>query len=56
MIGTVESFTLNNATYYDVKVRLHTDIAALNNVTVIKYLDAEEIDMLEQSVGIPSSR
>lgn len=56
MIGTVESFTLNNATYYDVKVRLHTDIAALNNVTVVKYLDAEEIDMLEQSVGIPSSR
>ena len=31
-IGTVESFELNNATYYDVKVRLHTDIAALNNV------------------------
>ena len=56
MIGTVESFALNNATYYDVKVRLHTDIAALNNVTVVKYLDAEEIDMLEQSLNIPSYR
>ena len=56
MIGTVESFALNNATYYDVKVRLHTDIAALNNVSVVKYLDAEEIDMLEQSLGVPPSR
>ena len=41
-IGTVESFELNNATYYDVKVRLHTDIAALNNVLAVRYLDADE--------------
>lgn len=53
MIGTVENFALNNATYYDVKVRLHTPIAALNNVLVVEYLDAEERDELEKSVQAP---
>lgn len=52
MIGTVESFTLNNATYYDVKVKLHGNLAALNNLLVIRNLDAEEEILLEQSVGL----
>lgn len=54
-IGTVESFELNNATYYDVKVRLHTDIAALNNVLAVRYLDADERGALEQSVVAPEA-
>ena len=54
-IGTVESFELNNATYYDVKVRLHTDIAALNNVLAVRYIDADERGALEQSVVAPKA-
>lgn len=54
-IGTVESFELNNATYYDVKVRLHTDIAALNNVLAVRYIDADERGALEQSVVAPEA-
>ena len=54
-IGTVESFELNNATYYDGKVRLHTDIAALNNVLAVRYLDADERGALEQSVVAPEA-
>lgn len=48
-------FELNNATYYDVRVKLHTDIAALNNVVVIKYLDAEERETLENDVSMTSA-
>ena len=55
MIGTVESFELNNATYYDVKVRIHTNVATLNNVSVVRYLDAEELDMLGRSVDVQLS-
>ena len=51
MIGTVESFELKNATYYDVKVKLHSNVAALGNVLVVKYLDKGERDALEQSVA-----
>lgn len=53
MIGTVESFELRNATYYEVKVRLHADIAALSNVLAVKYLDANERNALEESVLHP---
>lgn len=52
MIGTVETFTLVNATYYEVKVKLHTDFGALNNLMVVDNLDREEEEELEQSVGI----
>ena len=50
MIGTVESYQLNNATYYDVRVKVHTNIAALNNVLAVKYEDAEEREELENSM------
>ena len=50
MIGTVESFALQNATFYNVKVKLHSNIAALDNVLVVKYLDADERNMLEEGV------
>lgn len=49
-IGTVEEFELKNATYYDVKVKLHTNMAALNNVLVIKNLEGAEKEILESSV------
>ncbi len=55
MIGTVESFELRNATYYEVKVKLHADITRLNHVLAVKYLDAEERDALEESVRHPES-
>ena len=50
MIGTVESFELQNATYYEVKVKLHTNMARVNYVLAVKYLDAEEREALEESV------
>lgn len=53
MIGTVESFELRNATYYEVKVRLHADMASLSNVLAVKYLDAAERSALEESILHP---
>ncbi|MDD3107643.1 MAG: rod shape-determining protein MreC [Alistipes sp.] len=50
MIGTVESYALNNATYYDIRVKLHAKIAALNNVLTVKYLYEQERDGLEESL------
>ncbi len=50
MIGTVESFELQNATYYEVKVKLHADISSLNYVLAVNYIDAEEREALEASV------
>ena len=32
------------------KVKLHSNIAALDNVLVVKYLDADERNMLEEGV------
>lgn len=55
MIGTVESFELNNATFYDIKVKLHANMAAINNVLVVKNLDYGEINALEQSVVNPQN-
>ena len=54
LIGTVESFSLHNATFYNVKVKLHSNIAALGNVLAVKYLDAGERNALEESVTNPS--
>ena len=53
MIGTVESFELRNATYYEVKVKLQVDIPALSYVLAVKYLDADERKALEESVMHP---
>ena len=54
LIGTVESFSLHNATFYNVKVKLHSNIAALGNELAVKYLDAGERNALEESVTNPS--
>ncbi len=53
MIGTVESFLLRNATYYEVKVRLHADMSRLSQVLAVRYLDAAERNSLEDSVLHP---
>ncbi len=50
MIGTVESFVLQEATYYDVRVRLASPIGALRNVCVVRYADALERNTLENEV------
>ena len=55
MIGTVENFELKNATFYDIKVKLNVNMAAINNVIVAKNLDYGEINALEQSVVNPQS-
>ena len=46
-------FSLHNATFYNVKVKLHSNIAALGNVLAVKYLDAGERNALEESVTNP---
>ncbi|MBQ4278953.1 MAG: rod shape-determining protein MreC [Rikenellaceae bacterium] len=49
-IGTVESFELREATYYDVRVRLASPVGALRNVFVIRYEDAAERRGLEEEL------
>lgn len=53
MIGTVVDFELKNQTYYDVKVKLHSNIATLSNVVAIKYLDKGELETLEETTLNP---
>lgn len=48
-IGTVESFEIVNNTYYDIKVKIGTNMSALNNVTLVSYINAhEKEELLEQ--------
>ena len=42
LIGTVQRFELVNGTYYNARVRLAADVAALRYVTLADYLDREE--------------
>lgn len=55
IIGTVESFELKNATYYDVRVKLHSKVAALGNVMVVNYLDTGEKQTLEEQIINPNA-
>lgn len=48
-IGTVESFELTQSSYYDIKVKLGTRLAKLNNVMVIDYSDLQERLLLEEN-------
>ncbi len=51
-IGTVRSFELVNNTYYDARVRLFADMAALNHVLLVDYTDREEkIDLENETAG-----
>lgn len=48
-IGTIESFELKNNTYYDIKVKIGINMSALNNVTLVSYINAmEKEELLEQ--------
>lgn len=51
MIGTVADYELINNIYYDIKVRLKANMAALNNVLVIKYPDGTERAKLESMIN-----
>lgn len=52
MIGTVESWTLNDRTYcYDVKLNLATRVGSLREVVLVRYMDAAERATLENSAG-----
>ena len=46
-IGTVRSFELINGTYYEARVKLFADMAALNHVVLVDYIDREEKMELE---------
>ena len=51
-IGTVRSFELVNNTYYDARVRLFANMAALNHVLLINYTDRQEkIDLENETAG-----
>lgn len=50
-IGYVESYELNESqTYYNVKIRLATDMTRLNNVILIENMDFVEVTELEADV------
>ncbi len=51
-IGTVRSFELVNNTYYDARVRLFADMAALNHVLLVEYTDRrEKIDLENETAA-----
>lgn len=56
MIGTVEDFELQNNIYYEVKVKIQANMASLNNVLAVKYVDLEERKQLEISVNVPDEQ
>lgn len=47
VIGTVESFELNQSTYYDARVKLATRMPSLKHVLLIDYAHMQEREMLE---------
>ena len=47
-IGTVESFSLNESLFYDVKVKLFAKMSAVNRVILIRYKNLEERITLEE--------
>lgn len=51
MIGTVAEYEIVNNLYYEIKVRLKANMAALNNVLVVKYTDGQERARLETMVS-----
>lgn len=53
LIGTVESFTLNEALMtYTVRVKLAADLTALGHLVLIDNLDRSEIEQLQESEAI----
>ncbi len=50
LIGTVENFRLKGGNYYEINLRMSTDFRKIDNVEVIKYIDRQELDSLQNSV------
>lgn len=50
LIGTIESFRLKGGNYYEINLRMSTDFRKIDNVQVIKYIDRQELDSLQNSV------
>lgn len=52
MIGTIDDFALNdNGSYFVIKVKLATEISALGNVVIVRYIDATEQKFVEQETA-----
>jgi len=51
MIGTIESWELNNATFFDVQVKLAAQISKLKEVVLVQYMDAAERTSLEREAA-----
>lgn len=49
LIGTVESFELTQASYYDIKVKLLSPLSRLTKVLVVDYSDIQERMLLEEN-------
>lgn len=50
-IGTIESYELINGTYYDARVKLSANMAALRYVVLVDYIDREEKMELEHETA-----
>ena len=50
LIGTVESFKMNQANYFDVRVKLATRMSGLGRILVIDYADIQERMLLEEGL------
>lgn len=50
-IGTITGFELINNTYYDARVKLFADMAALNHVLLVDYVDRDEKFDLEHETA-----
>lgn len=56
LIGEVESFTLNETrTAYEVRVRLAADLSAVDDVILVEYTHADEVQRLLQGDGVKQS-
>ena len=49
MIGTIEDWELNNATFFDVRVKLAAPMSRLKEVVLVRFVDAAERTQLEFS-------
>jgi rod shape-determining protein MreC len=55
LIGTVRSFELVNGTYYDARIQLSADVAALRYVVLADYLDREEkLELEHETINRPT--
>lgn len=51
LIGTVEHYELNPSAYYNVRVKLATDMSRLGRLLVVNYSDMQERLLLEEGEG-----